>query len=66
MPDDESGQRGRARKSSGEGVGAPAMEEGREEEDGGVESRGGSRKGNGDPYDDVSREINGDDADMLG
>lgn len=42
------------------------MEDGNDEEDGGVENSGAARKGNGDPYEDVSKEVSGADADRLG
>lgn len=49
MPAVKDGYRGRARKSSGEGVDAPAMEDGSEDEEAGEENNGGDRKGKGEP-----------------
>lgn len=42
------------------------MEDGSEEEDAGEENAGGDRKGNGEPYEEVSRVISGDDGDEPG
>lgn len=66
IPSAAAGYRGRARKSSGHDVDTPTIEDGREEDEGGVENSGGAKKGNGEPYDDVSRETNGAYGDELG
>lgn len=66
IPSAAAGYRGRATKSSGDDIDAPTVEDGREEDEGGVENSGGERTGNGEPYDDVSRETNGAYGDTLG